>query len=194
MANIKTKVLTDEEFCLIIKTISIGLTTEDGKQIKPNNRIATALTLQANLGLRIGDIVNLRLSDIIRSGNRYELNIQEQKTGKIRDFTVPAEIYTYLQTYALENSIKPNQRLFSITVRQIQKHLKSVTEYLGLEKISTHSFRKYFAISIYNDNNYNVELVRQLLQHSTVAVTQHYLSVQPREVEQALQRHIKLPS
>ncbi|MBF8984393.1 tyrosine-type recombinase/integrase [Lutibacter sp. B2] len=194
MANIKTKVLTDEEFFLIIKTIKTGFTTEDGNQVKSNQRIATALTLQANLGLRISDIINLRLSDIIRDGNRYRLNIKEQKTGKAREFTVPNDVYTYLQSYALDNNIKTNQKLFGITVRQIQKHLKSVTIYLKLEKISTHSFRKYFAVSIYNDNGYNVELVRQLLQHSTVAVTQHYLSVQPQLVEQALQNHIKLPS
>lgn len=193
MANIKTRALTEEEFSLIIKTIQEGLITVDGRQIKPNIRIATALVIQANLGLRIGDIVNLKLSDIVKDGNRYRLNIKEQKTDKIREFTVPTEIYTYLQSYALENSIKPNQRLFSITVRQIQKHLKIVTEYLGLENISTHSFRKFFAVSIYNNNNFNVELVRQLLQHSSVAVTQHYLSVQPELVEKALQKHIKLP-
>ena len=192
MANIKTRALTEEEFSLIIQTIQEGFKTIDSKQIKPNSRIATALVIQANLGLRIGDIVNLKLSDIIKDGARYRLNIKEQKTGKIREFTVPTEIYTYLQSYALENNIKPNQKLFSITVRQIQKHLKIVTEYLGLESISTHSFRKFFAVSIYNNNNYNVELVRQLLQHSTVAVTQHYLSVQPRQIEEALQKHIRL--
>lgn len=44
------------------------------------------------------------------------------------------------------------------------------------------------------ENDYNVELVRQLLQHSSVAVTQHYLSVEPKIVEQALQKHIVLPA
>ncbi len=193
MANIKTRALTEYEYSLIIQTIRKGIKTKDDRQIKPNLRIATALVVQANLGLRIGDIVNLKLSDIIKDANRYRLNIKEQKTGKVREFTVPNEIYTYLQSYALDNNIKTNQKLFSITVRQIQKHLKIVTEHLGLENISTHSFRKFFAVSIYNNNNYNIELVRQLLQHSTVAVTQHYLSVQPELVEKALQNHIKLP-
>lgn len=177
MDNIKTRVLTEGEFSLIMKTIQEGFITADGRQIKPNTRIATALVVQANLGLRIGDIVNLKLSDIVKDGNIYRLNIKEQKTGKIREFTVVNQVLTYLQSYALDNNVKPNQKLFSITVRQIQKHLKIITEYLELENISTHSFRKFFAVSIYNNNNYNVELVRQLLQHSTVVVTQHYLSV-----------------
>ncbi|MBU5427693.1 tyrosine-type recombinase/integrase [Tissierella pigra] len=193
MANIKTRALKEGEYSLIIQTIQEGLITADGRQIKLNIRIATALVVQANLGLRIGDIVNLQLSDIVKDGNRYRLNIKEQKTGKIREFTVVNQVLTYLQSYALDNNIKPNQKLFSITVRQIQKHLKIVIEHLGLESIGTHSFRNFFAVSIYNENDYNIELVRQLLQHSTVAVTQHYLSVQPQIVEKALQNHIKLP-
>lgn len=194
MANKKTRALTEEEFSLIIQTINTGFIAVDEKKIKPNIRIATALTLQANLGLRIGDIVNLRLTDIIKDGNRYRLDILEQKTKKKRAFTVPNEIFTYLQSYALNNNIKPNGKLFDITVRQVQKHLKITADHLGLENIGTHGFRKFFAVSIYNNNGYNVELVRQLLQHSNTAVTQHYLSVSPKLVEDALQKHIKIPS
>ncbi len=121
------------------------------------------------------------------------MNIIEEKTKKTRCFTVPNEIYTYIQTYALENSIKPNQRLFDITVRAIQIHLQNVCAYLNLTNISTHSFRKFFAMSIYNSNDYNVELVRQLLKHSSVAITQHYLSVDSKLVENALSKHVVLP-
>jgi integrase len=193
MANKKTRALTDDEFAQIIQTIQRGYITADGKKIKPNIRVSVALTLQANLGLRIGDIINLKLSDIVKDGNRYRLDITEQKTGKKREFTVPNEIYTYLQSYALENSIRPNQKLFPITVRQVQKHLQITAAYLNLENVGTHSFRKFFAVSVYNNNNYNVELVRTLLNHSNVTVTQRYLSIENRLVELALQNHIVLP-
>lgn len=193
MANKKTRALTDDEFAQIIQSIQRGFITTGGKKIKPNIRVSVALTLQANLGLRIGDIINLKLSDIVKDGNRYRLDITEQKTGKKREFTVPNEIYTYLQSYALENSIRPNQKLFPITVRQVQKHLQITAEYLNLENVGTHSFRKFFAVSVYNNNNYNVELVRTLLNHSNVTVTQRYLSIENRLVELALQNHIVLP-
>lgn len=93
--NYKTKALTEEQFSIIIKTIKSGFITADNKRVYPNERIAVCLTLQANLGLRIGDIVNLRLSDIVRDGNRYRLDIVEQKTLKSRIFTVPNEIFTF---------------------------------------------------------------------------------------------------
>ena len=54
--------------------MKIGFKNGD-KEFRGNNRIATALVIQANLGLRIGDILNLRLQDIIRDGDRYRLNI-----------------------------------------------------------------------------------------------------------------------
>ena len=79
MANKKTRAVDKEEFEKIISTIRTGFTLPNGDRVRPNERVATALTLQANLGLRIGDIVHLRLADIILEGGRYHLDIVEQK-------------------------------------------------------------------------------------------------------------------
>lgn len=193
MANKKTRPISREELELIIKTINTGFTTASGQRVQPNSRISTALLMEANLGLRVGDIVKLSLSSIIYEAGRYRLDIVEEKTKKSRTFTVPAEIYTFLQTYALERGIKPTAKLFDIEVRTVQNHLKLVCDHLGLSGVASHSFRKYFAMSIFNSNGFNAELVRTLLMHSTIAVTQHYLSVEPTEVTAALQKHIVLP-
>lgn len=190
--NKKTVALTETEYRKIIETIRSGFICTDGHMVKENNRIATILTLEANLGLRISDILQLRLSVIIRDGNRYRLDIVEQKTRKKREFTVPMEIYIYIQNYALENNINPAAKLFPISERTVQNHLQQVCKYLGYGNISTHSFRKYFATSIYQNNQYNIELVRVLLQHSSVATTQRYIGLQRQEIERALQGHIKL--
>jgi len=48
----------------------------------PNERVATALVLEGNLGIRISDILALRPCDIVRDGDRYRLEIVEKKTGK----------------------------------------------------------------------------------------------------------------
>lgn len=190
--NKTTVALTNEQYQEIIQTIRSGFVCWDGHIVKPNIRIATALTLEANLGLRISDILKLRLSDIIRDGERYRLDIVEKKTKKKREFTVPTEIYIYIQNYALENGIKPTAKLFDISERTVQNHLQLVCDYLGYDNISTHSFRKWFATSIYIDNNYNIELVRILLQHSSAFTTQRYIGLQKRDVEKALQGHINL--
>lgn len=191
MANKKTRTLTKEEYKIIIETLKSNFEYE-GKVFRSNDRIATALVLQANLGLRIGDILKLRLNDIIKDGNRYRLNIKEEKTDKERVFTVPTEVYNYIKMYCLENNIKPSAKIIDITERAIQKQLKIVCDYLGIEGISTHSFRKYFATQIYINSNYNIALVKELLQHSNTSITQRYIGIGSQEIEKALSDHICL--
>lgn len=190
--NKKTVALTDKQYRKIIETIQSGFVCRDGHVVRPNKRIAMALSLEANLGLRISDVLQLRLSAIIRDGGRYRLDITEKKTKKKREFTVPIEIYSYIQDYVLENGINPAAKLFDISERTVQNHLQLVCGYLGIENVSTHSFRKFFASSIYINNGYNIELVRVLLQHSSIATTQRYIGLQSRQVEDALRNHIKL--
>lgn len=189
--NKRTVALTDQQYIDIITAIKSGF-CHAGREYKPNERIATALTLEANLGMRISDILQLHYCDIIKDGDRYRLDIEEIKTGKARTFTVPDEIREFIDQYRVRNRMSEQQRLFDLSERQIQEHLKVACEYLGLTGISTHSFRKYFATQIYINNGYNIELVRQLLQHSSTAVTQKYIGIQQKQVETALQNHIKL--
>lgn len=190
--NKKTRALSYEQYLKIVETILSGFVCADGHKVKPNKRIAAVLILEGNLGLRISDILSLSLSAIVKDGNRYRLDIIEKKTRKKREFTVPIEIYTYIQSYALENNINPSARLFPISVRAVQHHLQLVCEYLDYEKVSTHSFRKYFGTSIYENSRYNIELVRILLQHSSVITTQRYIGIQSEQVESALKEHVKL--
>lgn len=191
VANKKTVALTNESYTKIITTIRTGFKLED-KKVKPNERIATALVVEANLGIRIGDILSLHMSDFIKDGDRHRLDIIEKKTKKKRVFTVPLEIYNFIQNYAYSNGIKPSAKLFDISERAIQKHLEAVSKYLSINNLGTHSFRKFFATQIYINSNYNIELVRVLLQHSSVTVTQKYIGIQPKEIEKALNSHIRL--
>ena len=185
--NKATKTLSTDQYKDIIQTMKTGFSG-----CRPNERIATALVLEGNLGLRISDIVKLRLSDIVRDGDRYRLEIIEQKTGKRRVFTVPLVIEQYIENYCLRNKIKTTERMFPVTERAVQKQLKIVCDYLGLNGISTHSFRKWYATEIYKNNGYDITLVQRLLQHSSAAVTQRYIGIEPQRIEEAIQNHAQL--
>lgn len=194
MANIKTRAVTEQEFKDIITTIRTGFILPSGQRVRSNEKIATALVLEANLGMRISDILKLRAKDIVFEGGRYHLQVLEQKTKKWRTFTVPIDIYTYIINYQAERGLKATQPLFDISSRAVQKHLTLVCEYLGLKgNISSHSFRKFYAQKIFDNNNQNIELVRELLQHSSIAISQHYIGVDSKTVESAIQNHIYLP-
>ena len=122
--NKRTTALTTEQYREIITTMKEG-----GAGFRPNERVATALVLEGNLGIRISDIVRLHLSDIVMDGNRYRLSITEQKTGKQRVFTVPLVIYQYMENYCLRNGIDRNALMFPLTTRAIQKQLALVCEF-----------------------------------------------------------------
>ena len=141
--NKKTKALTTEQYKEIIQTMR-----ERFCGCRPNERIATILVLEGNLGLRISDILKLRLCDIVRDGDRFRLEVVEQKIGKRRIFTVPLVIQQYIENYCLRNGIQKTDTIFSISERAVQKQLAIVCDYLGFEGISTHSFRKWYATEI----------------------------------------------
>ncbi len=185
--NKKTKALTTEQYKEIIQTMREGVCG-----CRPNERVATALVLEANLGLRISDILKLKLSDIQKDGNRYRLCIIEKKTGKHREFTVPLVIQQYIENYCLRKAIKPNETIFPITERAVQKQLAIVCDALGIDGVSTHSFRKWYATEIYRQNGYDITLVQRLLQHSSASVTQRYIGIEPERIEQAIQNHTQL--
>lgn len=185
--NKKTTALTTEQYKEIITTLKDGYLDR-----RPNERIATALVLEANLGLRISDILRLRLDDIVRDGERYRLEIVEQKTGKRRVFTVPLIIQQYIENYCLRNGIKRTDLIFPITERAVQKQIQLVCDYLGYEGISTHSFRKWYATEIYKNNGYDIALVQRLLQHSSSSITQRYIGIEPQRIEKAIEGHATL--
>lgn len=68
-------------------------------------------------------------------GDRYRLEIVEQKTGKQRVFTVPLVVKQYIENFCLRNGIGARDRIFPLSERAIQKQLSIVCDYLGYEGI-----------------------------------------------------------
>lgn len=149
--NKRTRAINEEKYSLIIGTIRQGFCHE-GVRHKPNDRIATILVLEYNLGLRISDVLNLTMNSFVKNGDRYRLDIYEQKTRKFRNFTIPREVYQFIRDYAYRNGIGIKARLFPITERAVLKHLKATVEFLGLEGVASRSFRKGSATNIYVNN------------------------------------------
>lgn len=213
MANKKTIALTEEQFHQIIKVLKEGATVTGGSEIRPNRRVATILSLEAVLGLRISDILLLTLESFVRDGDHYRLDIEEEKTGKSRTFEVDDSIMLFITQYCNDEGIKRNERIFAPSAKKrliiprtkeerqritkseergVQKVLKNVCDYLELENVSTHSFRKFFATSAYKSSDGDIAVVQELLQHASPVTTRRYINVSRKKVKAALkaQAHI----
>lgn len=184
MANKTTRPITMNEYETILNLITNGFDYEvDGtvKTFKSNNQLKLALILESNLGLRVSDIKELT-SNNFKNG---KLEKTEKKTGKLQYRNVNSTIYNYVKEYVIENNLKPNDKLIKVSDRAIQKQLKIVCDYLGLSNVSTHSFRKLYATTQYENSNNNIELVKELLNHTSIATTQKYIRVSQQAIDKA---------
>ena len=145
--NKRTVALSAEQYKEIIQTMKQGFSG-----CRPNERIAAALMLEANLGLRISDIVRLRLSDIVKDGERYRLSIIEQKTGKARlpctsSYGFTAWTTTFPQTHRYSRSLHGKSKSIcksSVTTSAIPEsahiHSENSTQQKSTQRTATISF------------------------------------------------------
>lgn len=72
--NKKCVALTNEEYERVIDLLRNGFVYKE-HMIRPNGRIATIAILETTLGLRLGDVLKLRLSSFVRDGGNWKLDI-----------------------------------------------------------------------------------------------------------------------
>ena len=159
---------------------------------KRNPQVIAILITESSTGLRLGDVLSMKLSQIHTSEKGYRLKIKEKKTGKERDVPMPSELYAYLTEYALSNGRKRDETIFNLTPRAVTKYIKKVVDYLGMENVSSHSWRKMYALNVYKKTGNDIVAVQQALLHSSLAVTQRYLNRRSEKLENVLQNNCSI--
>jgi len=179
-----TRPLTMDEFFTIINLINNGFfyKNKNGKEshFRPQSAVAMALSLEANLGLRISDVLQLKVKDF----QKDKLELIEKKTKKLQYRAINPDISDYVRDYALEHNIGLYDNIINVKLRWIQDRLKIVSTHLELTNIGTHSFRKFFATEIFNKTG-DINLVKNLLNHSSISVTQRYLQTNQAQMDEA---------
>lgn len=159
---------------------------------KRNPQVIHILTVEASIGLRLGDVLSISLNQIFSTEQGYRLKIKEKKTGKERNVPIPAELYAYLTEYAISKGRKRDEPIFTLTPRAVTKYIKKVVDYLGLENVSSHSWRKLYALTVYKKSGNDIVAVQQALLHSSLAVTQRYLNRRSEKLESILQTNCNI--
>ena len=137
-------------------------------QLEPEN--ANALRVSAETGIRIGDVLQLRRSDL--RGN--VLTFTAQKTGKSGRAQISARLRRDLNAYAGTEYLFPGSRGNATRTRQaVWADVKRACRALGIRSnISPHSARKTFAVEDYHENG--LDHVKKALQHDDTSVTLLY--------------------
>lgn len=189
MGKYTTRPIEESELKDLIDLIASGYTDNDGIPHKPNRQIAVILTLQANLGCRIGDICALTVESFVNDGDAWKLNITEQKTGKARYFIVPTPVKKFVDKWIEENHLGSG-RLFSINEYAVWKQMRAATAVLDLENVSCHSLRKTAGRRIYEASGKDISLVCQFYNHSSPSITQNYLRRSSKQMDEAISKAV----
>lgn len=150
-------------------------------------------------GLRIQDILDLTSNNFGSSPEHpYTLYVPKQKKTKKPYFTpLSASVWnlfsTYLQGVPYKEVVGEN-RLFlnpdtdkHYSIQWINRRFKALKEdysFLRHKNFSSHSLRKTHAYAVYELYHYDLMKVKEVLQHRSIASTQHYLKIDETEREQ----------
>ena len=142
------------------------------------------LKLCYGMGLRVSEIVNLKISDI--DSNRMLVHIEAAKGKKDRYVTLPSSILDNLRNYYL--AYRPKKYLFGgqngekYSIRSVQAVFKNAMQKAKINKtVGIHGLRHSYATHLleYGTDMY---FIQQLMGHKDIKTTEIYAKVGNRQL------------
>src|SRR5699024_2519130 len=143
--------------------------------------------LGINTGLRISDLLNIKVEDVRGKTSIY---IREKKTGKKRKVylgSMLVEITDYLaeidpdDVYLFESRRKGRP----ISTVQAYRTLAGAGEACGYDYVGTHTLRKTFGLHYYKKTK-DVANLMEIFNHGTQNVTKRYIGIRYDEIRDSL--------
>lgn len=165
------------------------------KLLRDNPRDRLLFTMGINSGLRVQDILSLKISDVRSCTVGDRIVVKEKKTGKENVFIMNKEIFAVLQEYlATIDSVDDhflfksrkgsNYPLTTYAVTQMVQRWCDAINLIG--NYGAHSLRKTWCYHQRKTFGVSWEVLAKRLNHSSPSITRRYLGVQEEEVEQIL--------
>lgn len=139
-----------------------------------------------NTGLRISDIVKLRIEDV---RGRSSVVIFEGKTRKKRTVylnAIMADIADYLADKQASGWLFPSRKGDKhISTTQAYRILAGAGERCGYDHVGTHSLRKSFGYHYYKRTK-DVATLMEIFNHADQATTKRYIGINDDEIKASL--------
>ena len=168
------------------------------KMLSDNPRNNLLFVMGTNNGLRTGDLLKLKVSDVkgMRVGDT--LVIREGKTGKRNILIMNKSIHKSLQIYL--EVLKPSDDDFlfasrkgkrSITVQCVNNMVKKWVSEINLKgNYGAHSLRKTWGYVQRTVYGVGFEILCKRFNHSSPAITMRYLGIEDKEVQNILMNEV----
>lgn len=144
----------------------------------------------ANTGLRISDLLQLRVRDV---KNKKHIRVKEKKTGKTKDVPVTVSMRPVFRSYVgdkddrvyLFRSRKGNNK--PLTRSGAYSVLRKAADAVGIPNIGTHTLRKTFGYWFYQTNK-EFGTLMLIFNHSDPAITKRYIGIQQDEIDASIEK------
>ncbi|MGL5649383.1 MAG: tyrosine-type recombinase/integrase [Clostridium sp.] len=164
-----------------VKPIDDEKVEEIKKELKDKSiRNYIMFELGISLGLRIGDILKLKVKDIYDKDTMY---LKEQKTNKYKEVPIAPKLKRLLKEFCKDREgyeyLIKSRKGFNEPIRRNRayKILREVSVKVGIERIGTHSMRKTFGRKYYKTYG-DIEELRKYFNHSNAGVTRRYIGIE----------------
>jgi integrase len=172
---------TTSDYIEYDRAVSVAekLLKEDGKKV-----IGLYIMVAVNTGLRIGDILNLKFSDL--KGDTLKLT--EQKTGKKREIKLNERIRRAIESFGQSGDgfvfvsqkgvVYARQSINVILKEEFAREAKKLN-------ISSHSLRKAMGRKVFENNGESekaLTYLSELFNHASPSITRKYLGIRQEEL------------
>lgn len=155
---------------------------------KTNARNYIIFVLGIYSGLRISDMLNLRIRDL---KNKDYINIREKKTKKQKIFIINPYVKKELKIFCEGKDIneyvfKSRKGINKPITREMAYHiLRDVAERFGLDNVGCHTLRKTFGYYHYKQYK-DVLALQKIYNHSDPKITLRYIGIEQENINSTI--------
>lgn len=145
---------------------------------KRSERDYFLVVLGINTGLRISDLLHLKVSDV---KGKSHIILVEKKTGKRKRFLINDNLRKEIDQYIVgkkgdEYLFASTKRLQPITRVRAYQIINGAARKIGLSEIGTHTLRKTFGYHFYQRTR-DIATLQMIFNHSHPSITLRYIGM-----------------
>jgi len=166
---------------------------------RPRPKQLAILATLYSTGLRLGELVRLRIPDI--DSKAMLVHVRQGKGGKDRQVQLGVQLLATLRDYYRSCQLKPTTWLFPgakadshLDPSGIQRMVPALARKAGIDKpVSPHTLRHCFATHLLEDHT-DLRTIQSMLGHSNIQTTEVYLHVAAHHLQNVRNPLDHLPS
>ena len=169
------------------------------KILSDNHRDKLLFIMGINSGLRVQDLLALKVGDLREAKVGDRVILREKKTGKENVFIMNKEIKLALDDYLTEFGSGDDHFLFKsrkgsnspLTTYAVTMYVQQWCDAINLHiNAGAHTLRKTWCYHQRKTHGTSWEVIAKRLNHSSPSITRRYIGVKEEEVEEVLMKSI----